>query len=216
MLLYFRRNNFSPLIKAFSGASCHLRGNPIYSQLRGRAVVPVPVWHWCAAGKTPLLGRAWRRPAQLPDFPSPPPPILLSPVFPCGPSSREWEYFNGKCYYFSLTRMSWYKAKAQCEEMHSQLAIINSYAKQVKTSARGRKAQACPNPAHSPGFLQTPPSPPPSISLVPCCHPARPNLAGQLRAGAVILCINQQRAGRTCSACPLPASSTRLLYVRDA
>lgn len=169
-----------------------------------------------------LLGKppCWDEPGEdrlncLTSLP-PPPPILLSPVFPCGPSSREWEYFNGKCYYFSLTRMSWYKAKAQCEEMHSQLAIINSYAKQVKTSARGRKAQACPNPAHSPGFLQTPPSPPPSISLVPCCHPARPNLAGQLRAGAVILCINQQRAGRTCSACPLPASSTRLLYVRDA
>ncbi|KAM6111642.1 hepatic lectin-like [Phoenicopterus ruber ruber] len=51
-------------------------------------------------------------------------------LFPCGPGSREWEYFDGKCYYFSLTRTSWYKAKAQCEEMHSQLAIIDSYAKQ--------------------------------------------------------------------------------------
>ncbi|KAK4805932.1 hypothetical protein QYF61_021496 [Mycteria americana] len=61
-----------------------------------------------------------------PDFPL----LLLSPVFPCGPKSREWEYFDGKCYYFSLTRMSWYKAKAQCEEMRSQLAVINSYAKQ--------------------------------------------------------------------------------------
>ncbi|XP_076216881.1 hepatic lectin-like isoform X1 [Aptenodytes patagonicus] len=56
--------------------------------------------------------------------------VSLSRVFPCGPGSREWEYFDGKCYYFSLTRMSWYKAKAQCEEMHSRLAIINSYAKQ--------------------------------------------------------------------------------------
>ncbi|XP_009491404.1 hepatic lectin-like [Pelecanus crispus] len=51
-------------------------------------------------------------------------------LFPCGPRSREWEYFDGKCYYFSLTRTSWHKAKAQCEEMHSQLAVINSYAKQ--------------------------------------------------------------------------------------
>ncbi|XP_009575364.1 PREDICTED: hepatic lectin-like, partial [Fulmarus glacialis] len=51
-------------------------------------------------------------------------------LFPCGPGSREWEYFDGKCYYFSLTRTSWYKAKAQCEEMHSQLVVINSYAKQ--------------------------------------------------------------------------------------
>lgn len=125
-----------------------------------------------------LLGKppCWDEPGEdrlncLTSLP-PPPPILLSPVFPCGPSSREWEYFNGKCYYFSLTRMSWYKAKAQCEEMHSQLAIINSYAKQVKTSARGRKAQACPNPAHSPGFLQTPP-PPQYLpgSLLPSCTP---------------------------------------------
>uniref|UniRef100_A0A8C3JUZ6 C-type lectin domain-containing protein n=1 Tax=Calidris pygmaea TaxID=425635 RepID=A0A8C3JUZ6_9CHAR len=51
-------------------------------------------------------------------------------LFPCGPDSREWEYFDGKCYYFSLTRMSWHKAKVQCEEMHSQLAVIDSYAKQ--------------------------------------------------------------------------------------
>ncbi|KAM8987442.1 hepatic lectin-like [Ara ararauna] len=51
-------------------------------------------------------------------------------LFPCGPGSREWEYFGGKCYFFSLTRTSWHKAKAQCEEMHSQLAVINSYAKQ--------------------------------------------------------------------------------------
>uniref|UniRef100_A0A8B9BEM3 C-type lectin domain-containing protein n=1 Tax=Anser brachyrhynchus TaxID=132585 RepID=A0A8B9BEM3_9AVES len=43
---------------------------------------------------------------------------------------REWEYFDGKCYYFSIDRMSWYKAKTQCEEMHSRLAIINSFAKQ--------------------------------------------------------------------------------------
>ncbi|PKK18320.1 hepatic lectin, transcript variant X1 [Columba livia] len=51
-------------------------------------------------------------------------------LFPCGPGSREWEYFDGKCYYFSLARTSWHKAKAHCEEMHSQLAVINSYAKQ--------------------------------------------------------------------------------------
>uniref|UniRef100_A0A8B9DQA8 C-type lectin domain-containing protein n=1 Tax=Anser cygnoides TaxID=8845 RepID=A0A8B9DQA8_ANSCY len=44
--------------------------------------------------------------------------------------AREWEYFDGKCYYFSIDRMSWYKAKTQCEEMHSRLAIINSFTKQ--------------------------------------------------------------------------------------
>ncbi|XP_037263352.1 hepatic lectin-like isoform X1 [Falco rusticolus] len=51
-------------------------------------------------------------------------------LFPCGPGSREWEYFDGKCYYFSLSRTSWHKAKAACEEMHSRLAVIDSYTKQ--------------------------------------------------------------------------------------
>uniref|UniRef100_A0A493SUN0 C-type lectin domain-containing protein n=2 Tax=Anas platyrhynchos TaxID=8839 RepID=A0A493SUN0_ANAPP len=54
----------------------------------------------------------------------------VNSLFPCGPEAREWEYFDGKCYYFSIDRMSWYKAKTQCEEMHSRLAIINSFAKQ--------------------------------------------------------------------------------------
>ncbi|XP_010002733.1 PREDICTED: hepatic lectin-like, partial [Chaetura pelagica] len=51
-------------------------------------------------------------------------------LFPCGPDSRQWEYFDGKCYYFSLSKTSWNKAKAQCEEMHSHLTIINSFSKQ--------------------------------------------------------------------------------------
>ncbi|NP_990815.1 hepatic lectin [Gallus gallus] len=51
-------------------------------------------------------------------------------LFPCGAQSRQWEYFEGRCYYFSLSRMSWHKAKAECEEMHSHLIIIDSYAKQ--------------------------------------------------------------------------------------
>ncbi|KAM4643769.1 hepatic lectin-like [Amazona ochrocephala] len=59
-------------------------------------------------------------------------------LFPCGPGSREWEYFGGKCYYFSLTRTSWHKAKARCEEMHSQLAVIDSYAKQSFVMFRTR------------------------------------------------------------------------------
>ncbi|XP_006115603.2 hepatic lectin-like isoform X12 [Pelodiscus sinensis] len=51
-------------------------------------------------------------------------------LFPCGPEAREWEYFSGKCYYFSLRVTSWQTAKALCEEKHAQLAIINSHAKQ--------------------------------------------------------------------------------------
>uniref|UniRef100_A0A8C3CDQ0 C-type lectin domain-containing protein n=1 Tax=Cairina moschata TaxID=8855 RepID=A0A8C3CDQ0_CAIMO len=54
---------------------------------------------------------------------------LLTSFFPLE-IKIHWEYFDGKCYYFSIDRMSWYKAKTQCEEMHSRLAIINSFAKQ--------------------------------------------------------------------------------------
>lgn len=86
------------------------------------AVVSAAVWHWEA-----------RCPCNVPAMSVRCPPVLLA-VFPCGPGSREWEYFDGKCYYFSLARTSWHKAKAHCEEMHSQLAVINSYAKQVKHS----------------------------------------------------------------------------------
>ncbi|XP_061871328.1 hepatic lectin-like [Colius striatus] len=59
-------------------------------------------------------------------------------LFPCGPSSREWEYFGGKCYYFSLSRTSWHEAKARCEEMHSHLAVIDSHAKQNFVTFRTR------------------------------------------------------------------------------
>uniref|UniRef100_A0A8C0JBE1 C-type lectin domain-containing protein n=1 Tax=Chelonoidis abingdonii TaxID=106734 RepID=A0A8C0JBE1_CHEAB len=53
-----------------------------------------------------------------------------SVLFPCGPEAREWEYFSGKCYYFSLRETSWQRAKVLCEEVHSRLAIINSHAQQ--------------------------------------------------------------------------------------
>ncbi|XP_039369797.1 F-box/LRR-repeat protein 12 isoform X3 [Mauremys reevesii] len=51
-------------------------------------------------------------------------------LFPCGPEAREWEYFSGKCYYFSLRETSWQGAKVLCEEEHSRLAIVNSRAQQ--------------------------------------------------------------------------------------
>ena len=201
-LRYFRKKKnktqIFPCGRGFSG--CRLRGNPTHSKLRGRAVVSAPVWHWSAAGKPLVLGRARRGPARPPAIP---PPIPLSPVFPCGPGSREWEYFDGKCYYFSLTRTSWYKARADCEEMHSQLVIINSYAEQVKTPAPGGNPPSSPESCPAPRFFPSP-------------HSAHPNLAGQPRAGAVILCISQQRAGRTCSARPLPASRASHLGARGA
>ncbi|KYO40783.1 hepatic lectin isoform X1 [Alligator mississippiensis] len=51
-------------------------------------------------------------------------------LFPCGAESREWRYFNGKCYYFSLQEVNWHKAKEQCKELHSQLVVINNLAEQ--------------------------------------------------------------------------------------
>ncbi|KAJ6652990.1 hypothetical protein lerEdw1_010259 [Lerista edwardsae] len=51
-------------------------------------------------------------------------------LFPCGHDTRQWEYFNQKCYYFSLQKVSWHQAKAQCEEQKSQLVVINDLAEQ--------------------------------------------------------------------------------------
>ncbi|XP_066468892.1 hepatic lectin-like [Tiliqua scincoides] len=51
-------------------------------------------------------------------------------LFPCGPDTRQWEYFNKKCYYFSLKEMTWNEAKAQCEKQTSQLVVINDLAEQ--------------------------------------------------------------------------------------
>ncbi|XP_009864745.1 PREDICTED: hepatic lectin-like [Apaloderma vittatum] len=59
-------------------------------------------------------------------------------LFPCGAKSREWEYFDGKCYYFSLSKMNWFKAKEQCEEMRAHLAVIDSYAEQNFITFRTR------------------------------------------------------------------------------
>ncbi|XP_053225185.1 F-box/LRR-repeat protein 12 isoform X3 [Podarcis raffonei] len=62
-------------------------------------------------------------------------------LFPCGADTRQWEYFSGKCYYFSLKAVSWHMAKAQCEQQHSQLVIINSLAKQnfIQTRTRNER-----------------------------------------------------------------------------
>nr|XP_060619832.1 hepatic lectin-like isoform X1 [Anolis sagrei ordinatus] len=61
-----------------------------------------------------------------------------SELFPCGPNSREWEYCNGKCYYFSLQKTSWAQAKHQCEEMRSRLAIVENMAEQNFLQTRTR------------------------------------------------------------------------------
>uniref|UniRef100_A0A8D0L511 C-type lectin domain-containing protein n=1 Tax=Sphenodon punctatus TaxID=8508 RepID=A0A8D0L511_SPHPU len=57
------------------------------------------------------------------------------------PKFREWEYFDGKCYYFSLEVVTWQTAKSKCEEDHSQLVVINSNAEQnfIQTRTRNER-----------------------------------------------------------------------------
>ncbi|XP_042308807.1 hepatic lectin-like [Sceloporus undulatus] len=65
-------------------------------------------------------------------------PGLDSELFPCGPNAREWEYCNGKCYYFSLQKTSWMDAKIQCAERNSHLAIIENIGEQNFLQIRTR------------------------------------------------------------------------------
>ncbi|XP_028576820.2 hepatic lectin-like [Podarcis muralis] len=51
-------------------------------------------------------------------------------LFPCGSRSREWEYFDGRCYYFSLRKATWHTAKSLCAERNSSLVVIHDEAKQ--------------------------------------------------------------------------------------
>nr|XP_060619831.1 hepatic lectin-like isoform X2 [Anolis sagrei ordinatus] len=59
-------------------------------------------------------------------------------LFPCGANTRQWEYFSGKCYYFSLQAVPWHQAKADCERQQSQLVIVDSLAKQNFLETRTR------------------------------------------------------------------------------
>ncbi|XP_020634878.3 hepatic lectin [Pogona vitticeps] len=61
-----------------------------------------------------------------------------SHLFPCGTDTRQWEYSNGKCYYFSLKAIPWHQAKAECEKQQSQLAVIKSLAEQNFLQTRTR------------------------------------------------------------------------------
>ncbi|XP_005534480.1 PREDICTED: hepatic lectin-like [Pseudopodoces humilis] len=59
-------------------------------------------------------------------------------LFPCGPDSREWEYFAGNCYYFSLARLSWGRARERCRERRAQLVVIGSFPGQQFLMSRTR------------------------------------------------------------------------------
>ncbi|KAL8164126.1 UNVERIFIED_CONTAM: hypothetical protein K2H54_046463 [Gekko kuhli] len=62
-------------------------------------------------------------------------------LFPCGPDNRQWEYFNGKCYYFSLEAIPWQQAKTKCEEQHAKLVVIDGFPKQnfIQTRTRNER-----------------------------------------------------------------------------
>ncbi|KAG8129704.1 putative Hepatic lectin protein, partial [Naja naja] len=49
-------------------------------------------------------------------------------LFPCGPNHTQWEYYNGKCYYFSLKKGTWSWANDQCRDNRAQLVVINDMA----------------------------------------------------------------------------------------
>ncbi|XP_026529623.1 hepatic lectin-like [Notechis scutatus] len=62
-------------------------------------------------------------------------------LFPCGADTRQWEYFGGKCYFFSLKTIPWHAAKVDCENKQSQLVVIDSLAKQnfIQTRTRNER-----------------------------------------------------------------------------
>ncbi|XP_053154364.1 hepatic lectin-like [Hemicordylus capensis] len=59
--------------------------------------------------------------------------------FPCGSRSREWEYFDGQCYYFSVETVTWQRARSQCQAKNSDLVVIHDEAEQNFIQSRTRK-----------------------------------------------------------------------------
>ncbi|XP_066473187.1 hepatic lectin-like [Tiliqua scincoides] len=51
-------------------------------------------------------------------------------LFPCGSRTREWEYFDDRCYYFSVEKATWHTARSQCQDKDSHLVVIHDEAKQ--------------------------------------------------------------------------------------
>ncbi|XP_063150072.1 hepatic lectin-like [Candoia aspera] len=59
-------------------------------------------------------------------------------MYPCGARSREWEYFDGGCYFFSYQQLIWHTAKGHCEEQHSELVVITNQYEQNFLQSRTR------------------------------------------------------------------------------
>ncbi|XP_057620670.1 CD209 antigen-like protein E [Chionomys nivalis] len=48
----------------------------------------------------------------------------------CRPCSWDWMFFNGNCYFFSITKRNWSDSLRACQEVGAQLVIIESYEEQ--------------------------------------------------------------------------------------
>ncbi|XP_066473555.1 hepatic lectin-like [Tiliqua scincoides] len=59
-------------------------------------------------------------------------------LFPCGSRTREWEYFDGQCYFFSVDLSTWHTASAHCEDKDAHLVVIHDEAEQNFIQSRTR------------------------------------------------------------------------------
>ncbi|XP_044287549.1 hepatic lectin-like isoform X3 [Varanus komodoensis] len=61
--------------------------------------------------------------------------------YPCGSRSREWEYFDGRCYYFGIEAVPWHTAKSHCEERNSKLVVIQDEPEQnfIQSQTKGER-----------------------------------------------------------------------------
>ncbi|XP_060619827.2 hepatic lectin-like [Anolis sagrei] len=66
---------------------------------------------------------------------------MSNELFPCGSRNREWEYFHGGCYYFSVIDATWHTAQDHCTEKNASLVVIHDMAKQnfIQSQSRGRR-----------------------------------------------------------------------------
>ncbi|XP_029139926.1 hepatic lectin-like [Protobothrops mucrosquamatus] len=63
---------------------------------------------------------------------------VLSKVFPCGPNHTQWQYFDGKCYFFSLRKGTWRWANDQCRDNRAHLVVIDDMAEQIFVQTRAK------------------------------------------------------------------------------
>ncbi|XP_039206285.1 hepatic lectin-like isoform X2 [Crotalus tigris] len=59
-------------------------------------------------------------------------------LFPCGPNHTQWQYFHGKCYFFSLKKATWRWANDQCRDNRAHLVVIDDMAEQIFVQTRAK------------------------------------------------------------------------------